>query len=665
MVANSWPSSPFVPTGLPFPAVSRRAFGRRSFLSLGKLLAQNTTSLPRPIGTSAARSSRAALQRWSVGTSLALALCCAVAPPCAHSAAPDYNGVRPYSPRQDRLRPPDLLQQRRPMWPDTLPEPVRVIITNTRELLGLNTVIKAAQEKKTDGGEEVDRLISRILVRPSLDPEATAQQRAVVEQLWHNAEARPWLTRVVEAGQRLRDAEDTPARARAAIHFVETVASLPESVDAEALVGLKGWADKAVADAGIQRTKQFLDEVYDPRALARLYRYRGTLADNRDGDAETHALRSIATRRDFLELLVQMEGAAEALGASLKGFAKPEITGTPEFKGKLSAYREEAAKGFFQFTEFGVFGWQKEHNGLLQEIVEFMVLWLEEAIAAHMPIVEAGDLPEQLLALEALSRLPEVWLDQGGSATMPQPAAHFDIQGGHNVVQLAKAGEPSVPNDFHSADDRRVHGITGQNTGGKGIFQSMAQLIAWLAHTPAPVPADQAHVPLLPGGIWTVAKVTEDQAQSLSAASAGVKAAREVWGAMTLLPGRAFLTIDEPGANTGATPGAAFAAQLGKMAARTELIDYVFSTHHEPAAQAALNGEFLGRQDQSVGYAWHAEVRDGRATFKILPGGVGDSGFDVVLRQHGFDDDGSQQLVNAKIAAGDGTPAEPLAAAAD
>ncbi|MCX2522684.1 DNA mismatch repair protein MutS [Larsenimonas rhizosphaerae] len=70
----------------------------------------------------------------------------------------------------------------------------------------------------------------------------------------------------------------------------------------------------------------------------------------------------------------------------------------------------------------------------------------------------------------------------------------LEIEGGRHPVVEHVSTHPFVPNDLTLNDDARMLVITGPNMGGKSTFMRQNALIALLAHTGSPVPADRASI---------------------------------------------------------------------------------------------------------------------------------------------------------------------------
>ena len=214
---------------------------------------------------------------------------------------------------------------------------------------------------------------------------------------------------------------------------------------------------------------------------------------------------------------------------------------------------------------------------------------IEEAILAELSglVGTEAEALEHLLAV--LQRLDAglararygAWLGAVRPELLEDPEAPFELRDLRHPLllwqQKREGGQPVVPVSLRVGPELRVVAITGPNTGGKTVTLKSLGLAALMARAGLFLPC--SGTPRLPWCAQVLADIGDEQSlqQNLSTFSGHIRRIARILAALPAA-GAALVLLDEVGAGTDPTEGAALAAALLRhLADRTRLT--VATTH--------------------------------------------------------------------------------------
>src|SRR5206468_647574 len=140
---------------------------------------------------------------------------------------------------------------------------------------------------------------------------------------------------------------------------------------------------------------------------------------------------------------------------------------------------------------------------------------------------------------------------------------------------LRAKGGPIVPTSIELEQDQRQLIITGPNTGGKTVALKALGLVALMAQSGIPVPADRAELPMFDAVLADIGDYQSIE-QNLSTFSAHVSRIDSI--SRTVTP-HSLVLLDELGSATDPEEGAALAVAIAEHFLRIGCISAI-STHH-------------------------------------------------------------------------------------
>jgi len=210
-------------------------------------------------------------------------------------------------------------------------------------------------------------------------------------------------------------------------------------------------------------------------------------------------------------------------------------------------------------------------------------------------------------------------------AGSPQPEVRLLLHNARHPLlerNLKAKGLSVVPVSIELEDDRRQLIITGPNTGGKTVTLKTAGLLALMAQSGMPVPADRAELPVFDAVLADIGDYQSIE-QNLSTFSAHVTNIDFISRAAT---SQSLVLLDELGSATdpeeGAALAVAIASHFGRLACMT-----IISTHHTSLKVYAANTP--GVLNAAVGF----DERTLQPTYEIKVGVPGASaGINIAQR---------------------------------
>ncbi len=228
----------------------------------------------------------------------------------------------------------------------------------------------------------------------------------------------------------------------------------------------------------------------------------------------------------------------------------------------------------------------RELEGREREIEEEILLELSGLVGEEAAALE--HLQAVLVRLDAgVARARYgAWLGAVRPELEPDPAAPFEFRELRHPLLLwqerREGGRPVVPVSLRVGAELRVVAITGPNTGGKTVTLKSLGLVALMARAGLFVPC--SGTPRLPWCAQVLADIGDEQSlqQNLSTFSGHIRRIARILEALGALsgaqPGASLVLLDEVGAGTDPTEGAALAAALlRQLADRARLT--VATTH--------------------------------------------------------------------------------------
>lgn len=214
----------------------------------------------------------------------------------------------------------------------------------------------------------------------------------------------------------------------------------------------------------------------------------------------------------------------------------------------------------------------------------------QEAILAELSLLVGAEEPAlqhlqavltQLDAATARARYG-AWLGAVRPELDHDPGAPFQLRGLRHPLLLwqerRQGGQPVVPVSLSVASALRVVAITGPNTGGKTVTLKSLGLAALMARAGLFLPC--SGTPRLPWCGQVLADIGDEQSlqQNLSTFSGHIRRIARILSALPGAGGASLVLLDEVGAGTDPTEGAALAAALlRQLAERARLT--VATTH--------------------------------------------------------------------------------------
>jgi DNA mismatch repair protein MutS2 len=215
---------------------------------------------------------------------------------------------------------------------------------------------------------------------------------------------------------------------------------------------------------------------------------------------------------------------------------------------------------------------------------------LEEEILAELSALVGEEAPALEHLQAVLVRLDAgvararygAWLGAVRPVLMADPAAPFELRDLRHPLLLwqerREGGRPVVPVSLRVGPELRVVAITGPNTGGKTVTLKSLGLAALMARAGLFLPC--SGTPRLPWCGQVLADIGDEQSlqQNLSTFSGHIRRIARILEALGPEPGASLVLLDEVGAGTDPTEGAALAAALlRQLAERARLT--VATTH--------------------------------------------------------------------------------------
>jgi len=456
----------------------------------------------------------------------------------------------------------------------------------------LHTLLSAVKQTVTPAGA---RLMAAWLAAPLTDPAAIAARQ----------DAWSWMLANPLAAVRLR------AALRSAPDLVRALGRLslnrggPRDLAAvrdtlvvaqEAAAALEGPLPEALAAAHatlaeilpVQAT--LTEALTDPAPLR--VDDGGTIRPGYDGELDSHRSLRDDSRRVLASLQLdyaQKYGVAslkirhhaqlgyviEAQAAAVEGLrAFPELT-----------LRQGMANGA-RFTEPGL-------SDLDRRITEAAdrAAAREKLVFAHLTQITLAHADALATRADAIALLDvaQSAANLATSGTWCRPFVTDDdaflVRGGrHPVVEAALAGQAAfVPNACDLSPDRRVLLLTGPNMAGKSTFLRQNALIAVLAQSGLPVPAEEARVGIV-DRLFSRVGAADDLARGRSTFMVEMT---ETAAILNQAGPRSLVVVDEIGRGTATTDGLAIAWAVLEALHSAVRCRTIFATHFHELAELA------------------------------------------------------------------------------
>ncbi len=225
-----------------------------------------------------------------------------------------------------------------------------------------------------------------------------------------------------------------------------------------------------------------------------------------------------------------------------------------------------------------------------------------------------GDTVSVLAEIDFIGARAKLSLLQSAAEPAIAPGGPLELrQARHPILR----GEV-VPIDVALGEESRILVITGPNTGGKTVGLKTVGLLALMAHSGLHVPADSpSRLPLLAG---VYADIGDEQSiqQSLSTFSGHITNIARIFGDVARTGARSLVLLDEIGAGTDPTEGAALAkAILTHLLGRGALC--IATTHYGELKEFAYTHS--GVENASVEF----DLESLQPTYRLLTGLPGSS----------------------------------------
>ena len=276
-----------------------------------------------------------------------------------------------------------------------------------------------------------------------------------------------------------------------------------------------------------------------------------------------------------------------------------------------------------------------ELEGRIREEEQLVLAELSAEVAEHVASLEhlAAVLLQLDLAL-ARGRYGQ-WLGGVPPSLSAEPEAPFSLQELRHPLLVwqhrHQQGAAVVPINVEVSSTLRVVAITGPNTGGKTVTLKSVGLAALMARAGLLLPCKGC--PSMPWCAQVLADIGDEQSlqQSLSTFSGHVKRIGRILEALLEMPGPALVLLDEVGAGTDPSEGAALAtALLRTLADRARL---TIATTHFGKLKALKYGD---ARFENASVAFDSETM--LPTYRLLWGIPGRSNALTIASRLGLDD---------------------------
>jgi len=235
---------------------------------------------------------------------------------------------------------------------------------------------------------------------------------------------------------------------------------------------------------------------------------------------------------------------------------------------------------------------QAEIHRILVEMTERIAEHGDAVIASEEVLAELELQFAKARFAEEYNCVPVTFLTQEGShaRTVLQKARHPLLE-----RNLRAKGGPIVPTSIELEQDQRQLIITGPNTGGKTVALKALGLLALMAQSGIPVPADRAELPMFDAVLADIGDYQSIE-QNLSTFSAHVSRIDSI--SRTVTP-NSLVLLDELGSATDPEEGAALAVAIAGHFRQIGCTT-VISTHH--TALKVYGANTPGVVNASVGF---------------------------------------------------------------
>jgi hypothetical protein len=429
----------------------------------------------------------------------------------------------------------------------------------------------------------------------------------------------------------------------AVVELAKTLSAIPRPASAT----LGYFWDLAQAlrqDARFQEAENFINTVDRRFGLVQAMSTLKQFTDNflTGLKPTSHKNWQLAARRQYVAAL---EGMAHAVG---------HIRSTPglttwfsneadwiEAASRLDSTTRSLFPRIAQFHMWGPFARQafKGHAERIRPLLEYWSELALQAMAARVPEIDIGALPELLAGYVGIARLQDRFAKYG--STTPAFPANFpkdkiNILDAHNAV-LAGKGVTSVANDFQTSRRHHIYTVSGPNNGGKTTFLRTSGLIAWLAHMGMDVPARTADMAIR-DGIYSSIDEGDDLAHGAGKYRAKLLRVRDIIFGSETHPGMtpsSLVLLDEPSNGTDATEGLRMTMLMAEHASAFR-VPAIITSHQQELFKLVAEGNVPG----AANYAAQVELRNGEVapTWKIRPG-IENSFGEYVAREVGLTKD--------------------------